>query len=48
MMMHGAGGQKHRNGRMLRIDVPIAQDNDGRARIDGLFGFGANAVEMLF
>jgi len=48
MMVDGADGQEHRDGRMLRVDLPIAQDKDGGAFFDGLFGLGANAVEMLF
>ncbi len=46
VMMHRAGGQEHRDGRMLGVDVPIAENDQRRALVDGLLSLGADAVEM--
>ncbi len=47
VMMDRAGGEEHRNRRMLRVDLPIAQNNERSAFVDGLLRLGADAVEVL-
>ncbi len=48
VMMHRADGQQHGHRSVRGIDLPVAQDEDGSTRVDGVLGLPANAVEMLF